>query len=306
MSRTIFLILYLAYPYNGCGGVDMKNPCRKKHTMIRVSLSYVYSVAAGIEPLTQLRDNQDTPFSELYLLIAVAFDTVSQLNAGSIYSGELRSSRALARQLMELLQSQIDNNDYNRIVTPIEIWRIKNVCEQYKIALMAELSSLSLYFVTRKGGFDTLALLEFAESLFPNELVVKVPESSFDAREAGRCLAYESSTAAGFHLFRVLECVIRRYYTHETNGAAPPKVRSIKTYVRALQTAKKGDPKVLFLLEQIADGYRNPLIHPDAAIDFDQAVTIQNLVRAAVSAMLAILPAPIPTTTSPSVASSTL
>ncbi|MEC5325889.1 hypothetical protein [Aurantimonas sp. A3-2-R12] len=135
--------------------------------------------------------------------------------------------------------------------------------------------------------------------MFPVDLGVKVPESIFDAREAGKCLAYENSTAAGFHVFRVLESVLRRYYVQETEGKAPPKVRNIAVYVNAMKQAGKGDQKTLFLLKEISDRFRNPLIHPDVVLSTDDAIAIYGLVRTAVTEMLKPLPAEPPTTTSP-------
>ena len=155
---------------------------------------------------------------------------------------------------------------------------------------MAELGVMPSFFVTQKESYDTAILLEWGTSLFPSSLVVKVPEAAADAQQVGRALAFELPTAAGFHLYRVLESVLRRYYSVVTSGDAAPNVRTIGTYVRAMRKAGCGDSKVLATLEQVRDLHRNPLIHPELMLSTEDAVTAIGIVRSAVSAMLSELP----------------
>ena len=132
--------------------------------------------------------------------------------------------------------------------------------------------------------------------MFPADLVTKVSEAVFDAKEAGKCLAYEVPTACGFHVFRVTESVLRKYYAHVTGGAAPPKVRSLGVYVNALKATKKGDEKILAALKQMTDLHRNPLIHPETVLTVDEAIAIFGIARSAITAMLSALPVVPPTT----------
>jgi hypothetical protein len=175
-------------------------------------------------------------------------------------------------------------------IQPFQLAQIKQSFDTYKIALLAELGALDSYFVTQKGSHETLSLLSFGENLFPIDMARKVPEAIFDARQAGKCLAFEVPTACGFHVFRVLESILRRYHAHVTGGAAPPKVRNIGVYLNALKQAGHGDPKVLAALKQMTDLHRNPLIHPEAVLTTEEALAILGIVRSAAAAMLAVLP----------------
>ena len=141
-----------------------------------------------------------------------------------------------------------------------------------------------------------ISLLAFGENLFPSDLASKVPEAIFDAKEAGKCLAYEVPTACGFHVFRVAESVLRKYYSHVTGGTAAPKVRSLGVYVAALKQMKKGDDKILAALKQMTDLHRNPLIHPETVLTVDESIAIIGIARSAITAMLADLPVVPPTT----------
>jgi hypothetical protein len=163
--------------------------------------------------------------------------------------------------------------------------------------------------VTQKGPFDTQPLLWWGESLFPLELGSKVPEAIFDAKEAGKCLAYQLPSACGFHIFRAVESVLRKYYTHVTAGVAHPKVRALGVYVRALEAFNEkyeknnpgkpapADPKILASLDQMTKLHRNPLIHPEVALTDEEAIAIIGVARSAVGAMLTVLPVPPATTT---------
>jgi hypothetical protein len=101
---------------------------------------------------------------------------------------------------------------------------------QFRTAFIAEIGTFPSYFVSQKGSFDTLTLLDEPSRLFPADLWNKVPEARFDVAEAGKALCYELSTACGMHVFRAVETVLRRYYTEVTGGKAQPKVRNIGVY----------------------------------------------------------------------------
>jgi len=264
--------------------------------MIRISLPYIYNLAAQLEPLERLQVG--TSYFDVFLDIFGAEDAVSSLYTASVFSHTLRSSRPYADKLVEALRSAIHHDDHSRQLDHSEVYSITNAFSQFKIALLAELEVVTNYFVVQKGGFDVVSLLDYSSSIFPPDLGVKVPEAMFDVAEAAKCLAFERATACGFHLFRATESVLRKYYVEVTEGKAEPKVRSIGVYLNALTQCGKGNPKVLAALKQMADLHRNPLIHPDAVLSIDEALSIHGIARSAIAAMLKELPdAPMTTAT---------
>jgi len=66
----------------------------------------------------------------------------------------------------------------------------------------------------------------FAEG---RDVPAKVPSALFDAREAGKCLAYELPTACGFHIFRATESATRGSSVSSRNKSLARVGRS-KTY----------------------------------------------------------------------------
>jgi hypothetical protein len=129
-----------------------------------------------------------------------------------------------------------------------------------------------------------------------------VPDAIFDIKETCKCLAYELPTASGFHIFRAAESVLRKYFHHVTGGASVPKVRNIGVYLNAMKQKKVGDEKITFSLKQMAEVYRNPLIHPEAVLTQEDAIGLFGLARSAIAGMLAALPLPPPTTTTAPIA----
>ena len=59
-----------------------------------------------------------------------------------------------------------------------------------------------------------------------------------------------------------------------------------------------GDPQVAAALQQIKDLHRNPLIHPEVAIDTEEAITVLGLAGGVIAEMLKVLPDEEPTTLS--------
>jgi hypothetical protein len=286
---------------------DMLRAFRERNgPMIRLSLPYLIEQFEQMEPLSRLPDGgtPDKPvtYGEVSFPLFMAQWALEQLTNSSLYRPYLRTSWQLSQQLLAAIRAQTANTtDYTRQLTPFELYGIKNNYQQYKTALLAELGAFNVYFVTQQGGYDMYTLLQSGESLFPADLRTKVPEALIDAREAAKALAYEVPTACGFHTFRVMESVLRRYHTHVTGGKAPPKVRNIGVYLNSMRQAKKGDEKVLGALKQMADLHRNPLIHPEVVLTEDEAIATLGMAISVITAMLSVLPV-LPTTTATAVA----
>jgi hypothetical protein len=262
--------------------------------MIRISLPYVFSLCESLEPCATLKP-KDT-LNDVIFALWGAQGTLETLLTGSVFSANLRSSRQLAVNLSDILKREADTNkDWEKERGGVAI-HIAQAYGQFKTALTAEIGTFPAYFVSQKGSFDTLTLLDEPWRLFPADLWMKVPEARFDVVEAGKALCYELATACGVHVFRAVECVLRRYYTEVTNGKAPPKVRNIAVYINAMRQAKCGDEKVLGVLAQLSKLHRNPLAHPDAALTLDEAISIVGMAHSAITAMLRHLPEPQPTT----------
>jgi hypothetical protein len=245
-------------------------------------------LAEKLEPLKDVPS--DVPIVDYVFILWMAEDTLTKLLEESVFSLTLRSSVQSARKLIDSIKVLTTNEDITENIKIQESYDIIQNYNTFKITFLAEFEILPSFFVASKGGYDIQLLLQGGEVLFPSNLGDKVPEALFDAKEAAKALAFELGTACGFHVFRTLEAVLRRYYEQVTNGAAAPKVRTIGVYIQALKTSEKADEKILSVLKQIANFHRNPLIHPVAALDIEEAIGTIGVVRSAIAQMIAVLP----------------
>jgi len=101
--------------------------------------------------------------------------------------------------------------DENRTLNQYEAANIRLLRDQFRTVLIAELGTFTAFLVTVKEAYDLNALIVSPASLFPSSLLLKVPDSIRDVAEVGRALAFEVPTGCGFHVFRVVEAVLRRY-----------------------------------------------------------------------------------------------
>jgi len=260
--------------------------------MIRISLPYIWSLCDVLDVLSRLDHTKDADKFDFALELFRPQYALEALLQGSVFAPTLRSSRPLAAELLRLMH-EFTNADVGKLTGNVlrnEIWAIRDAYGQFKTAFLAELGTFPAYFVTQKGDRDTLTLLDQPLRMFPDDLAAKVPEAKYDIAEAGKALCFEVATACGYHVFRATEAVLRRYYSHVTNGRAHPKVRNIMVYVNAMRQTKVGDERILAAIAQLSTLHRNPLAHPEVALSLDEAISLLGMARSVVTAMLMVLP----------------
>src|SRR5262249_1617525 len=77
--------------------------------------------------------------------------------------------------------------------------------------LLLRLSRKGSHRSREKGIFSTNDLIENAENAIPKAIRDAVPAEALDDwKQAGKCIVFELPTAAGFHLIRATEAVIRK------------------------------------------------------------------------------------------------
>ncbi len=257
--------------------------------MIRISLPYFWSLSEDMERIGSLKPQ--TKYPDCFVHLFSAQESLFTLLNNSVYSTALRSSRPHGVSLLKLLADQNkDDLEFEREIELHATVQITNTWKLFKTAFLAEMAVLPAYFVIQKAGYDTITLLEEADKIFPSGLKSKVPEALVDIAEAGKALCYELPTACGFHIYRAVEAVLRRYYTVATGGEAQPKVRNIGVYINALRQKKCADEKILSVLSQLSSLHRNPVIHPDVVLKLDEAIAVIGMAHSVIAAMLATLP----------------
>ena len=214
----------------------------------------------------------------------------------SIYKDGLRTLQASSEAFLAVLEAIVPETPDEGMdwEANLERWRIsslKSALGKFEAVLNAELQATPLYYAAPKGGFDTTCLTDAGDKLFPSSLAVKVPSAVPDVTAATRCIAFELNTAAGFHLHRANEAVLRAYFDAVAGSANRPKTRNMGDYIKKLNELNKGDARVIAVLQSLKDLHRNPLMHPDDQIEtVEDAISLYAAIRAAVGYMLISIP----------------
>jgi hypothetical protein len=111
----------------------------------------------------------------------------------------------------------------------------------FEASLEDDLARLPTYIVGRIGAYSSDQLITAADNVFSAELKSDLPPKVLDDfRAAGACLAFDLSTACGFHAFRAADAMIRAYYLHFVIAPQPTKEpRDWGGYIRAFRDVLK-------------------------------------------------------------------
>jgi len=109
---------------------------------------------------------------------------------------------------------------------------------------------------------------------------------------AGRSLAFGLGTAATLHLLRAVELVLKCYYEIFSGKLVANNERSYTIYLKKLAELSDNEKidhrpnkRLLQMLAQIKEHYRNPLTISGTVISIDQAVSLFGIATAAITLM---------------------
>jgi len=147
----------------------------------------------------------------------------------------------------------------------------------FDTSLRDELGKLPIFCCDddKIGNLSVDKLLKGASGGYPEKTRKNLtPHCLSEIDEAGRCLVYERSTAAGFHMLRSVELTIRQYLLAVPGFTLPPLNRqNWGEYLKLLKDNGAGK-EITDHLHNIKDNYRNPLMHPDDTLEMDEAVSL--------------------------------
>jgi hypothetical protein len=258
--------------------------------MIRISLKFFYELGAVLTPVSTLRS--DHKLATVWSPLFAAEKEVASLLATDWFIPAVKAAVNPGLELHAALKSITDRTDFDGDITVVEAARVTAALNAFETVLKTELHIAAAYYVSRKAGYDSDVLVSNAEQIFPSTLGVKVPAAIVDIREAGRCLAFELSTASGFHVLRGTETVARSYWKAVTSGAPFPRLKTLGTFAAKLEEAGKGNRKTVETLKQISSLHRNPLMHPNESLDLEEAIGLFGICCSGISAMLKEIPNP--------------
>ena len=209
----------------------------------------------------------------------------------------LRTSKASVKALIDSISAivpwdpSVASENQEKIIDSYQIWAMSSALNEFRTVLSAELNVIDTYAVSQKGAYSTSDLVENADIVFPSGIRQKVPDQAIqDIRQAGKCLAFDTPTAAGFHITRAIEATIVHYYKAALGTETQLKMRNWGVYIKNLEASGKADIKIIELLKHIKDSYRNPVTHPEAELSTDEISVLFGLAISAITQMVIALP----------------
>jgi len=176
-----------------------------------------------------------------------------------------RAATDLKTYKRELTDSPNDNLDKD------EAKKLSEIMLNLRLTLDAEIQGIHAYTTTPKR-LNLEKLLSDVGTLFAPDVFDSFPDiARYDFVEAGKCTAFELSTAAAFHILRATEANLRFYYksmirqkriSSEMWGPIIKDLR-VRTKTKKFTTLNNH-------LDNIRLSFRNPTQHPEAIYDIHE------------------------------------
>lgn len=236
-----------------------------------------------------------TPYADVMWALWEARDALTQLHADPVgmrvsLPVVARLIGAITKIVPEDVREAAKKSQVLEGQPPVQIgyayYELQDALKSFEPVLSAECNALDTYVVSQKRAYSTSHLVDRCEEMLPQETVVLLtPGMVDDLRAAGRCLAFDTPTAAGFHILRAVEAMMAVYYKHITGNELPKQNRNWGLYLQKLEKAPKADDKILGALKHIKDNYRNPITHPEDTLTEGEAVMLFALCLSAIEMM---------------------
>lgn len=166
---------------------------------------------------------------------------------------------------------KLDSIETDRVFTKEEINQLKEIINIIRHIMTAECQGLFAYITTDKR-YDVTKLSDKMEKIFAPNIFSNLPDlAQFDFSEAGKCIVFERSTAAAFHILRATEVIVRiyykRYFRKKPNGKTWGQLLN---ELKSKKSGKKPNAITVNHLINIKDSFRNPTQHPDKVYDIQE------------------------------------
>lgn len=258
--------------------------------MLRVNQARLYDLGAAIHPFETSVEGKK--YQEVFLDIWNARNALFGFINDQLMPVKICKPSALAviSAMTDIVPWEADKAiaaEGEAVITWIQANALVNAVKAFETVMAAEMQALDTYFVSQKGAYSTYDLIEQAHLAIPEALRPQLPEDAvLDFDKAGRCLAFDLATAAGFHLVRATESVLRKYYFQVTGVMPKVKDRNWGAFIKNLKKCVDAAPKIIHMLEELKDDYRNPILHPDESLTSAQALVMFTIFTGAAVALL--------------------
>ena len=262
--------------------------------MLPIHGYYLYELGTHLHPLAEI-EWRNAKWGNVFYKLTQAKASLNGLLHESVF--KVRASNQEGLELLSSIDAFLNliniDTQWDDIVPTNILFPIVDKATRFETVFKAELGITPMFYVQPKHNIDIAGYITDGDLSFPESLSRKVPEAIIDAKQAAKCIAFDLPTAAGFHLHRANECVLRKYFDCVAGPDNRPRTANMGDYINKLSELKKGDSFVRAALRDLKDLHRNPLMHPDSHISsIDDALSLLGGVRAVMSQMLKAIPEP--------------
>lgn len=253
-----------------------------------INISNFYKLGQQLQLLSQLEPEK--PLKDYYFILLVAqrwaeFFINDNMIPMTICKGAANKIANGINGIIPKDQKERANLDMEKVITYVDLYSIIEGVREFEIVFSAESQNMATYFVSKKGIYDTNDLILKADDLLTEDVKELISdEAKTDIREAGKCLAFDLATAAGFHIARAVERVLIDYLKvlcPEKLEAFNDGQRNLGGYIK-LARDNKCEAKVCNSLDQFRELHRNPLMHPEAVLTIDDAIVLLGIAQSSI------------------------
>lgn len=266
--------------------------------MHKVKIWGFYVLGTMIRPLTKIKAG--VTYADIIETVQMARIGLGNLDAsGFLPVSFCETEKAdLSKYLHSLLMEGLNNPA--RQLDTLELQHLINQVKRLENVLESQLNDLKIYLVAQKEWYSTSTLVEAGEELIPSHVKEVISDyAKNEMRQAGRCIAFDLPSAAGFHIIRALENVVRSYYDLVTNGRPRPDNQSMGVLVKRIEeladpkktpdpekriTLSEKDEIILSVLNQIKNLHRNPYIH-EVVLKMKEVTVFMGIAQSAIGAI---------------------
>jgi len=183
-----------------------------------------------------------------------------------------------ASDRLRRLQEELSQKNQDAALSASEAEELREAIKVIRATFSAETKGIYSYVVTEKR-LDVEKLINDPKGLFAPEVFDQLSDiAQSDFKEAGRCIAFECSTAAAFHLLRGIEGILRQYYVVFIGPASSDITWGHITTTLRKKRDKRIDHHTLRHLDHIRSAFRNPTQHPEKTYDIQEVQDLFPLV----------------------------
>lgn len=194
----------------------------------------------------------------------------------------LRASVELKNLLIEFKKENIDAKLSKRRAE-----ELRTIMSNIRHTFFAEAQGINTFIVSERN-YNTDKLLCNMQSLFGSVIFNSLPDiAQYDFNEAGKCIAYQRSTAAAFHLLRGIEASLLLYHNNFFRGKNLGKTWGNLTHALKNKTrGKLPDSITVNHLDNIRHSFRNPTQHPEKTYDIQEVENLLGLTLDVINRMI--------------------